>query len=663
MIPELGLFSLILALCIATILTLLPLIGSIKQYTSWMNLAKPLAIGLFFFVFMAFMILICAFLSDDFSVDYVARHSNSLLPIYYKVSAVWGGHEGSLLLWILILSGWTAAVALKKHLFPYPLYVNALSVLGAISTGFLLFILFTSNPFIRLLPFPPTDGADLNPLLQDIGLIIHPPLLYMGYVGFSVAYALAVAVLIEGKPDTSWARILRPWTTAAWCFLTLGIALGSWWAYYELGWGGWWFWDPVENASLIPWLTGTALIHSLAITEKRGLFSSWTLLLAIFCFSLSLLGTFLVRSGILTSVHAFSNDPDRGIFILIYLLCVTGAALLLFALRIPNLHKITVFSWCSRETLLLLNNILLTVSAATVLFGTLFPLILETLDAGMISVGPPYFNQTFTPIALLLALSLGFGILLQWKKDNSLMLIRKSTALLILCVAGGMLLYLLFHDSLSTLSVISIMLALWIISTLFYDIFYRKRRASLMARLKIHRRSFYGMHMAHLGLAITIIGVSVSSTGSTQQDLRMAPGDTTTVNDYTFTFQGTKIKNGPNYVSDYSTFLVHKNNNTVARLHPEKRFFPVTGMIMTEAAIDTTPARDLYVALGEPLDEQKKSWAVRIYVKPFIAWIWAGAFLMAAGGALAVSDKRYRAKRKHLKTTKNTALELNGKCL
>ena len=644
MVAEVGLLALIIALCLSLVLSILPLIGSYSGNLRLMNQARCLAFGLLVFVALSFVCLVWAFISDDFSVDYVARHSNSLLPLQYKISATWGGHEGSLLLWVLILVGWMAAVAGKSDHLPPELVARVLAVMGMVTVGFLLFTVLTSNPFSRLLPFPPADGADLNPLLQDVGLIIHPPMLYMGYVGFAVTFAFAIAALLGGQLDSAWARWARPWTTVAWLFLTLGIALGSWWAYYELGWGGWWFWDPVENASLMPWLVGTALMHSLAVTEKRGLFKSWTLLLAIFTFSLSLLGTFLVRSGVLTSVHAFANDPERGVFILIYLMVVVGASLTLFALRAPGVGSRIHFTALSRETLLLVNNILLTASAATVLLGTLFPLLMDALDQGMISVGPPYFNTMFVPMTLLLAFALGVGVLLNWKGSSAQWLISQTRWIVLACGAGGFAFTLFYARGVRVAEVLAIMLVLWIVLTMVRDMFNKTRNASGLWRgLQRLQPAYFGMHLAHLGLAVTIVGVVISSGYSMQRDLRMAPGDRVSLGDYQFRFDGVGTQDGPNYQSEYGSVAVYEDGRQITVLHPEKRLYTAQGMPMTEAAIDPGFTRDIYVALGEPLGSDG-SWALRLHVKPFVRWIWLGAILMALGGVLAVSDRRYRAK-------------------
>ncbi|WP_067519152.1 heme lyase CcmF/NrfE family subunit [Endozoicomonas ascidiicola] len=647
MVAEVGLLALSIALCLSLLLSILPLWGSFNGNLRLMNQARPLTWGFFVFVAFSFGCLIWTFVTDDFSVDYVAKHSNSLLPLQYKITATWGGHEGSLLLWVLILAGWMAAVALKSYRLPPELSARVLSVMGMVSVGLLLFTLLTSSPFNRILPFPPQDGADLNPLLQDFGMIVHPPMLYMGYVGFAVAFAFAIAALIGGQFDSAWARWARPWTTAAWVFLTLGISLGSWWAYYELGWGGWWFWDPVENASLMPWLVGTALMHSLAVSEKRGLFKSWTLLLAIFAFSLSLLGTFLVRSGVLTSVHAFANDPERGVFILIYLMVVIGGSLTLFALRAPEVRSRVQFTLVSRETLLLVNNIILTASCATVLLGTLFPLLLESLDMGMISVGPPYFNTVFVPMAMLLAFALGAGVLLNWKTGSVKWLYQQTRWILLTSVIGGLAFSLIYGNSFMISEVLAIGLVFWIVLTMGKDLLNKTRHAraksGVVVALKRLKPAYYGMQLAHIGLAVAIVGVAIVSGYSSQRDLRMAPGDTVDISGYQFRFDGVRPVQGPNYTSDYGSITVYEHGRQITVLHPEKRVYTAQAMPMTEADLDPGITRDLYVALGEPLGNDG-SWAVRIHIKPFVRWIWAGSVLMALGGILAISDRRYRFK-------------------
>lgn len=638
MIAELGHFSLILALCLAIAQSTVPLIGTWQANKLWMTSARPMAYGQFFFVLISFVCLALLFLGDDFSVRYVADNSNSQLPDRYKISAVWGAHEGSLLLWALILSLWTLAVALFSRSLPLDLVARVLAVLGLIALGFYLFLLLTSNPFERLLPFPPGDGKDLNPLLQDIGLIIHPPLLYMGYVGFSVPFAFAIAALLAGRLDTAWVRWMRPWTNAAWAFLTVGIGLGSWWAYYELGWGGWWFWDPVENASFMPWLAGTALIHSLAVSEKRGLFRSWTVLLAILTFSLSLLGTFLVRSGVLTSIHAFASDPARGVFILIFLAVVIGGSLLLYAVRGPRITSKTSFSWLSKETFLLVNNMLLITAMAVILLGTLYPLIADVAGWGKISVGPPYFNMFFVPLALLLAVMLALAPSLNWKKHSYSRLYLPVAASFVGCVLSATVVLLLFDYPFKTGPFIALMAAAWVIIWTLRDWWSRAR-----GKLKGARHltgSYYGMLIAHLGIAVAIIGVAITSHYSEERDLRLSPGETYTVAGYQLQFIGVENRQGDNYTARVGQFEVSRNGSLVSILKPEKRYYQAGGQMMTEADIDAGLWRDIYVALGEPLDEQ--AWSVRIYVKPFVRWIWLGGLMIALGGALSVLDKRYR---------------------
>ncbi|HEY8569800.1 heme lyase CcmF/NrfE family subunit [Microbulbifer sp.] len=644
MSPELGHFALIVGLLLSLALAVLPLLGTYTGRVLWIETARPLALGVLAFTLLSFVCLTVAFVNSDFSVAYVAQNSNSILPMIYKVTAVWGGHEGSILLWLLMLAGWTSAVALFSRQLPAVLVARVLSVLGMLLIGFFLFILLTSNPFDRILPFPPNDGSDLNPLLQDPGMIIHPPLLYMGYVGFSVAFAFAIAALLEGRLDSAWARWARPWTAVAWSFLTLGIALGSWWAYYELGWGGWWFWDPVENASFMPWLVGTALLHSLAVTEKRGLFRSWTILLSIFAFSLSLLGTFLVRSGVLTSVHAFATDPLRGGFILVFLAIVVGTSLLLFAVRAPTVSAGSVFSARARETFLLGNNVLLVLIMAVVLTGTLYPLLADALNWGKISVGPPFFNLFFIPLMLVLCLLLGLGIHANWK-DSQLQKLAKAWVLpALVAIIGAPLLTLLagdFHWG----ALLGIFAGLWVIAASVADVLAKSRNAdSLWAGLKRQRASYYGMHLGHIGLAISVLGVALTTVYSVEKDLRMSPGQSAEMSGYEFTFEGVREARGPNYRASEGVILVREGGRMIAELHPQKRSYLSGGNVMTEAAIDSGLFRDLYVALGEPMDKDNLAgdWAVRLQYKAFVVWIWLGAALMALGGAIAVADKRYR---------------------
>ncbi|MBX7272652.1 MULTISPECIES: heme lyase CcmF/NrfE family subunit [Stutzerimonas stutzeri subgroup] len=641
MIPELGHLAMILALCLAVVQATLPLIGAWRGDRQWMGLAQPAAWGQFAFLGFSFACLTYAFMVDDFSVAYVAHNSNSALPWYYKFSAVWGAHEGSLLLWAFILAGWTFAVAIFSRQLPEDMLARVLGVMGLISIGFLLFLIVTSNPFERLLPQVPMDGRDLNPLLQDFGLIVHPPMLYMGYVGFSVAFAFAIAALLGGRLDAAWARWSRPWTLVAWAFLGLGIALGSWWAYYELGWGGWWFWDPVENASFMPWLVGTALIHSLAVTEKRGVFKSWTVLLAIAAFSLSLLGTFLVRSGVLTSVHAFATDPERGVFILIFLLMVVGGSLTLFALRAPVVKSQVGFGLWSRETLLLVNNLLLVVATAMILLGTLYPLLLDALSGAKLSVGPPYFNAMFVPLIGALMLTLGVGILVRWKDTPLKWLLGMLTPVLITSVVLGGLGSLLFGDFNWAVLAVSL-LAAWVVIAGVRDLLDKTRHKGLFKGMRSLAPSYWGMHLAHLGLAVCAIGVVLTSHQSAERDLRLAPGESLSLGGYEFVFEGAVHHEGPNFTSDKATIRVLDGDKQIATLHPEKRLYTVQQMPMTEAGIDAGFTRDLYVALGEPLGDG--AWAVRVHIKPFVRWIWLGALMMGLGGVLAASDRRYRVK-------------------
>jgi cytochrome c-type biogenesis protein CcmF len=648
MIPEIGSFALVVALFIAIVQGILPILGAARGNEVLMGTARTLATGQFVFVGIAIACLTYSFIINDFSVLYVAQHSNSQLPVVYRVAAVWGGHEGSLLLWAFILTLWTVAVAaFSKHL-PLEMVARVLGVMGLVSVGFLMFMLFTSDPFDRLLPAA-LDGRDLNPLLQDPGLVIHPPMLYMGYVGFSVAFAFALSALLGGRLDSTWARWSRPWTTVAWVFMTIGIALGSWWAYYELGWGGWWFWDPVENASFMPWLVGTALIHSLAVTEKRGAFKSWTVLLAIAAFSLSLLGTFLVRSGVLTSVHAFATDPERGVFILTFLVVVIGASLLLFAWRAPKVGLGGKFDIVSRESMLLSNNVLLSVASASVFLGTLYPLFMDALGFGKLSVGPPYFNTVFVPLMVPLVMMMGLGPVARWKKASLPDIWQRVRWALAASMVIAIVLPLVMGEW-TPLIGLGILLAAWVITTGFADL---KRRmgneGSFMQRLKVPSRSYYGMQLAHLGIAVFIIGVTLVKGYESERDVRMDVGDTLTTGGYVFRFDGVTEEEGPNYVAARGIVSVSKDGKPVTVLHPEKRQYNASGMPMTEAAIDTGFLRDLYVSLGEPIPDSE-AWAVRIYLKPFVDWIWAGCLLMALGGLLAVTDRRYRIKGRKAQT-------------
>ncbi len=640
MIPEIGNFALIVALLLSIIQGALPIIGAARNNTVMMSTARTLATGQFVIVAIAIGCLVQSFIGNDFSVLYVAEHSNSQLPIQYRIAALWGGHEGSLLLWTFILTVWTVAVATFSRHLPQEMVARVIGVMGLISAGFLLFMLLTSNPFDRLLPAA-MDGRDLNPLLQDPGLVIHPPMLYMGYVGFSVAFAFALSALLGGKLDSTWARWSRPWTTVAWVFLTVGIMLGSGWAYYELGWGGWWFWDPVENASFMPWLVGTALIHSLAVTEKRGAFKSWTVLLAIAAFSLSLLGTFLVRSGVLTSVHAFATDPKRGIFILSFLVVVIGASLLLFAWRAPKIGLGGKFDLISRESMLLTNNVLLSVASASVFLGTLYPLFMDALGFGKLSVGPPYFNTVFVPLMVPMVMMMGLGPIARWKHANLPDIwVRVRWAL-----GASMILALLLPlimGKWTPLIALGLLLAAWLITTSLLDFFRRiAGSGELWQRLSIPARSYYGMLLAHLGIAVFIIGVTLVKGYETERDVRMDVGDTVDAGGYQFRFDGVIDVPGPNYVASQGRVTVTRGGTLVTELHPEKRQYNASGMPMTEASIQPGPLGDLYVSLGEPIPGTT-AWAVRVYIKPFVDWIWAGCLMMALGGILAISDRRYR---------------------
>ncbi len=637
MIPELGHFALVVALFIALALSALSIAGAARDDLAWMSFARPGAQALFVFVAIAFFCLMTSFINNDFSVVNVASNSNSQLPLPYRIAATWGSHEGSMLLWVFMLSGWACAVSLLSRRLPLPTVARVLGVMGFVAVGFLLFILLTSNPFQRLLP-PAMDGRDLNPLLQDPGMVIHPPMLYMGYVGFAVAFAFAVAALLSGRFDAAWARWSRPWTTAAWVFLTIGIMLGSWWAYYELGWGGWWFWDPVENASFMPWLAGTALVHSLAVAEKRGAFKAWTVLLAIAAFSLSLLGTFLVRSGVLTSVHAFATDPARGSFILIFLAIVVGGSLGLYGWRAGTVGFAGRFDKVSRESLLLGNNVLLAAGCGAVMLGTLYPLALDAMGLGKISVGAPYFEAVFVPLMAPVVLLMGIGPLARWKQASVSDLAQRLKWPALASVLAAVLLP-LAAGKLTFGIAFGLFLAAWVLATTAVLLLQRTRGGA--GQLLRQSRSFWGMVLAHVGIAVFIIGVTMVRGYEAERDVKMNPGDSTTVSGWRFTFKGADEVKGPNYVAARGQFEVQPEGGGRAILmHPEKRVYKVQGMPMTEAAIDSGFTRDLYVSLGEQLPDG--AWTVRVYHKPFVDWIWGGAVLMALGGLFAVADRRYR---------------------
>ncbi|WP_336755669.1 heme lyase CcmF/NrfE family subunit [Pantoea sp. USHLN298] len=645
MMPEIGTFLLCLALGISLLLSTYPLWGAVRQDARLMAMARPLAAGLFVLIAAAFLLLVWAFIANDFTVSYVATNSNSLLPVYYRIAATWGAHEGSLLLWVLLLSSWTVAVAIFSRGMPQDALARVLAVMGMINLGFLLFILLTSNPFSRTLPDFPIDGHDLNPMLQDIGLIFHPPLLYMGYVGFSVAFAFAIASLMAGRLDTAWARWSRPWTTAAWVFLTIGIVLGSAWAYYELGWGGWWFWDPVENASFMPWLAGTALMHSLAVTEKRGTFKAWTVLLAITAFSLSLLGTFLVRSGVLVSVHSFASDPARGMFILAFLVIVIGSSLLLYAIKGGQVRSRVQNETWSRESFLLSNNVLLIAAMLVVLLGTLLPLVHKQLGLGSISVGEPFFNTMFSWLMAPFALLLGIGPLVRWRRDQPQKLAKRLALALIVTLAGSILIPWWLQDRIAAMTVVGLLMSLWIIVLTLLELHERAtHRHRFFSGLRHLSRSHWGMVLGHLGVGVTVIGIAFSTQYSVERDVRMKAGDSVDIHHYHFVFRGVQNLQGPNYSGGAGLIEVTRNGKPEATLQAEKRFYTAARTMMTEAAIDGGFSRDLYAALGEELDDG--GWAVRIYYKPFVRWIWFGGLLMALGGLFCLCDPRYRARKK-----------------
>jgi cytochrome c-type biogenesis protein CcmF len=633
MIPELGQLALILALALALVQATLPITGATRGIPAFVALARPVAQGQLVFVAATFGCLAWSFHVNDFSVLNVANNSNSALPVHYRLAATWGSHEGSLLLWVLMLSVWMVAVSVFSRSLPEEMVARILGVMGAISVGFLSFMLLTSNPFERLLPAAP-DGRDLNPLLQDPGMVFHPPMLYMGYVGFSVAFAFAIAALLDGRLDATWARWSRPWTTAAWIFLTLGIALGSWWAYYELGWGGWWFWDPVENASFMPWLAGTALIHSLAVTEKRGAFKSWTVLLAILSFSLSLLGTFLVRSGVLTSVHAFATDPRRGVFILAFLALVIGGSLTLYAWRMKKVAPGGRFELLSRESMLLANSVLMLVACAAVMLGTLYPLFLDALGLGKISVGPPYFESVFAPLMAPAVLLAALGPLVAWRKGDAAELAKRMRWAAVAALVLSLFAPLLFGRW-ALLTTFGLFLSFWIFAGVF---------AALLARYRTRVKptsAFAGMLLAHAGVGVFILGVTLVKSYEAERDVQLAPGGTAELGGYVFRFEGVQEVRGPNYQAARGTFIVTRDGKPVARMEPEKRIYRVQKNAMTEAAIDSGLTRDLYVSLGEPV-ANGNAWTAKLQVKPFVDWIWGGCLLMALGGLLAAADRRYR---------------------
>lgn len=639
MIAECGVLFLILALVAAIFLSVIPVLGLQFQRIEWMNAARNYVVLQFGFVSLAYLCLTYCFLNNEFSVVYVMNNSSVLLPWFYKLCAVWGGHEGSMLLWVAILSLWMVLVAFCSKSLDTEIRTRVLVVLGVLSIGFLLFLLSTSNPFLRQFAVLNTQGRDLNPLLQDPGFLFHPPMLYMGYVGFSVAFAFAIAALWAGKVESVWSKWTRPWTLAAWCCLTAGITLGSWWAYRELGWGGWWFWDPVENASFMPWLVGTALLHSLAVTEQRQQFKAWTMLLAIGAFSLSLIGTFLVRSGVLTSVHAFAVDPQRGLFILGFLICVIGGSLLLFLFRAQTIQAATNPSPFSRESSLLLNNVLLVVMMLTVLMGTVYPLFIDGLGLGKLSVGAPYFNAVFVPLMVPLLLLMGIGIHLRWNRDNWHTVFKKLNLIALCSLVGPAVLLLITTSYFNWSAFLGLGLASWVLLSTLSSVIKRIKERGLLHL----GQAYWGMVVAHCGVAVTVIGIAVSTNYGIQDDVRMAPGNKVDLVGYTIEFLSQSVLNGPNYTGTSTQFKIeYKDHSHI--ISPEKRIYTIGQMAMTESAIDVTPFRDIYVALGEPLDEV--SWSVRLYYKPLVRWIWGGGFMILAGGFMALTDRRYYQKRK-----------------
>ncbi|HEY7866098.1 MAG TPA: heme lyase CcmF/NrfE family subunit [Psychromonas sp.] len=644
MLPEIGQFALAIACMFSLLQTVYPLYGIYARQQSAIESAKILTVLQLVFVTLSFVILAYLFVVNDFTVAYIATNSNSAMPWYYRLSAVWGAHEGSLLLWVFLLSIWSTAVAVMSKRLPIESVARVLAVLGLLSLGFYLFVILTSNPFLRTLPYFPVDGRDLNPLLQDIGLIFHPPILYMGYVGFSVAFAFAIAALMEGRLDSAWAKWSRPWTMAAWTFLTLGIALGSWWAYYELGWGGWWFWDPVENASFMPWLAGTALIHSLAVSEKRGVFKSWTVLLAISAFSLSLLGTFLVRSGVLVSVHAFASDPARGLFILTFLILVIGGSLLLYAVQASKVKSRGRYSFISRETMLLTNNILLIAALIVVLLGTLLPLVHKEMGLGSISIGEPFFNRMFTVLIVPFALFLGVGSLVRWQRQNFADLFKPMAILLVVSTLSTLVFLLAFASHFTWLALLGVFLGMWILVGTGVEIYLRStHRFSLWTGMRKLGNSHWAMTLGHAGLAVMVIGITMTQNFSIERDVKLSIGESVRFEHYDFHFDAVNELKGKNYGGIAGLFTVKYDQKTIAIMEPEKRIYTVQRMPMTEAAIDPGFTRDLYIAMGEVLPDG--AWAVRIYYKPFIRWIWFGPVMMAFAGILMIFDRRYRVKK------------------
>ena len=641
MVPELGQVSLILAFCLSVMLATLPIIGAARGNFLWMSFSRPLTAGIFVFLALGMIVLGYAFVTDDFSVQFVASHSNTLLPLQYKITAIWGGHEGSFLFWTFMMSGWMLAVSIFSKSLPLDFVARVLGVLGFLSAGYILFMVATSNPFDRIIPLSPADGADLNSALQDIAFILHPPTLYMGYVGFSVVFAFAIAALLSGRLDAAWARWSRPWTNIAWVWLTAGLALGSWWAYYELGWGGWWAWDPVENPPLITWLLGTALMHSLAVTEKRGVFKSWTVLLAILAFAGCLLGTFITRSGLLTSVHMFATDPTRGAYILGFILLTVGGSLVLYAWRAPLIKRESNFSPVSREVALLVNNILLVVASASILLGTLFPMVYQAITDNRISTGPPYFNAVFVPLMAILVIMLGIGPTSRWK-STPLAYLRKQLILVALAsIVLGVVIPLIVTLKFSIATTIGVTLALWIAFSIVKDVSNKVANKNNRWNALLGLPAYYiGMQLAHFGVAVMIVGVCLTSNYSLEKSILLSPGQSIDLGVYDFQFEGSRPITGPNYIGDEATLLVSRNDEFIRELHPEKRIYVASSSPSTEMAIDSGFLRDLFVTLGE--GRENGAWSMTLYVKPFVRWIWLGAIFMSIGGVSAALDSRYR---------------------
>ncbi len=642
MVPELGNFALILAFCLSILLGVLPMIGAARGNVIWMGLARPLTAGVFVFLSISLFILGYSFVTDDFSVQFVANHSNTMLPIYYKITAVWGGHEGSFLFWTWMLGGWMLAVAIFSKAMPDEFVARVLAIMGLICVGYTLFMLATSNPFDRVLPLPPADGADLNAALQDFAFIIHPPSLYMGYVGFSVVFAFAIAALISGRLDSAWARWCRPWANAAWAILTLGLSLGSWWAYYELGWGGWWAWDPVENPPMITWLLGAAMIHSLAATEKRGVFKSWTVLLAIMAFASSLLGTFITRSGLLTSVHAFATDPTRGVYILGFLALIIGGSLVLYAIRAPILKSEFGFGSLSREVFLLANNMILVVASAAILLGTLYPMVYQAVSGGdLISVGPPYFNAIFVPLMGILAVLMAIGPISRWKRTSLSYLRQQLTKVALASIVLGIVIPVLLTMEVPLATIGTVILSLWIVLVMLRDIKSKiANKPSVSAGLRSLSVSYWGMTLAHFGFVMTMAGACLTSIYSIERSVLLQPGQSADLGRYNFRFEGTRPVQGPNFIADEATIVVSRNGEFYKNLYPQKRLYTASGTPTSHMGIDGRFLRDLFTTLGDP--RENGAWSMTVYVKPFVRWIWIGTIFIALGGVLAVTDKRYR---------------------